>query len=475
MSTSSTDKLRDVVNDSSSFSKKEEAKKLKRKRIEENGGVRPRTTLKEMSSYKRKNKSTPIQSQLKTMHRFGAVMETVPCRNESRNYTLSIAIAGSVMSNCQTLELRTQLIGQIARAATIFHVDEIIVFDDKLSSKLNGRENFYRRSQRNRGVEHSSVKTVGKDDKTTDHENRRQEANKNVENDDNKHEGGRYLRSDAHTFMARILQYIECPQYLRRQFEMHPDLRCAGLLPPLHAPHHVRAGERSKYREGIVLDKRGSKPDSGSLVNCGIRDMPVEIDKILSPGIRCTVKIGVEAYGKPGRIKGTVVSPNTPREDDGTYWGYRTRTVDSIKGVFDNCPFSPSGYDLKIGTSERGDTTVDNHSFGLRSFKHLLIVFGGVAGIEECIDADESLKLSGDESRKLFDVWLNICPYQGSRTIRTEEAILIGLSRLSPYTSGNTPEAVTSDCSDKNKKLFETTDIQISDEEISDESSGDET
>jgi len=105
----------------------------------------------------------------------------------------------------------------------------------------------------------------------------------------------------------------------------------------------------------------------------------------------------------------------------------------------------------------------------------LLIVFGGVAGIEECIDADESLKLSGDESRKLFDVWLNICPYQGSRTIRTEEAILIGLSRLSPYTSGNTPEAVTSDCSDKNKKLFETTDIQISDEEISDESSGDET
>ena len=106
MSTSSTDKLRDVVNDSSSFSKKEEAKKLKRKRIEENGGVRPRTTLKEMSSYKRKNKSTPIQSQLKTTHRFGAVMETVPCRNESRNYTLSIAIAGSVMSNCQTLELK---------------------------------------------------------------------------------------------------------------------------------------------------------------------------------------------------------------------------------------------------------------------------------------------------------------------------------------------------------------------------------
>ena len=57
----------------------------------------------------------------------------------------------------------------------------------------------------------------------------------------------------------------------------------------------------------------------------------------------------------------------------------------------------------------------------------------GVAGIEECVDADETINISGNDSRSLFDLWLNICEYQGSRTIRTEEAVLICLSRLCPF------------------------------------------
>jgi len=102
--------------------------------------------------------------------------------------------------------------------------------------------------------------------------------------------------------------------------------------------------------------------------------------------------------------------------------------------VFDECPYE-GGYDLKIGTSERGDVTVDdvNPSFDLPHFKHLLIVFGGVAGIEECVDADETFNLSGKNSKQLFDIWVNTCPFQGSRTIRSEEAVLISLARLRPF------------------------------------------
>ena len=33
----------------------------------------------------------------------------------------------------------------------------------------------------------------------------------------------------------------------------------------------------------------------------------------------------------------------------------------------------------------------------------------------------------------LFDHYLNLCPNQGSRTIRTEEALLVGLSALKPH------------------------------------------
>ena len=100
-----------------------------------------------------------------------------------------------------------------------------------------------------------------------------------------------------------------------------------------------------------------------------------------------------------------MVSPTAPREEDGTYWGYSTRLAHSINAIFDECPYGDAGYDLKIGTSERGTVTVDDDGFSLPSFRHSLIVFGGVAGIEECVDADETLTLSGERSMTLFDMW----------------------------------------------------------------------
>lgn len=44
--------------------------------------------------------------------------------------TLSIAVPGSILENAQSPELRSYVAGQIARAAAIFQVDEIIIFDD---------------------------------------------------------------------------------------------------------------------------------------------------------------------------------------------------------------------------------------------------------------------------------------------------------------------------------------------------------
>lgn len=52
--------------------------------------------------------------------------------------------------------------------------------------------------------------------------------------------------------------------------------------------------------------------------------------------------------------------------------------------------------------------------------RHLLVVFGGVAGLEASVDADEHLTISGEDASCLFDMWVNTCPAQGSRTIRTE-------------------------------------------------------
>ncbi|KAL9248747.1 putative methyltransferase C9orf114-like protein [Drosera capensis] len=46
--------------------------------------------------------------------------------------TFSIAVPGSIIDNTQSLELATRLAGQIARAATIFRVDENVVIDQVL-------------------------------------------------------------------------------------------------------------------------------------------------------------------------------------------------------------------------------------------------------------------------------------------------------------------------------------------------------
>jgi len=92
------------------------------------------------------------------------------------------------------MELRTYLAGQIARAAGIYNVDEVIIFDENAKPLPVDQE--FRGASR---------------------------------------------KSDPNVFLARVLQYLETPQYLRKAlFPMHKDLRYAGLLNPLDAPHHVR-------------------------------------------------------------------------------------------------------------------------------------------------------------------------------------------------------------------------------------------
>lgn len=74
-------------------------------------------------------------------------------------------------------------------------------------------------------------------------------------------------------------------------------------------------------------------------------------------------------------------------------------------------------------------------SFECAPYKHLLIVFGGLQGIEAALESDETLDV--DDASLLFDHYLNTLPDQGSRTIRTEEAILISLTALRPKIAAN--------------------------------------
>jgi predicted SPOUT superfamily RNA methylase MTH1 len=194
-------------------------------------------------------------------------------------------------------------------------------------------------------------------------------------------------------------------------------------LNPLDSQHHLRITNEFLYREGIVTNKQHPK---GSFVNVGLLN-DILVDKQLPEGLRVTVKIPQESDLKSKKLKGKIVSPSEPRQRTGIYWGYNVRIANSISQVFSQSPYE-DGYDITIGTSDKGESVYSVESKSLK-FKHMLIVFGGLLGLENAVENDENLTV--DDPSLLFDKYFNVVPQQGSRTIRTEEAVLITLAALS--------------------------------------------
>ncbi len=125
------------------------------------------------------------------------------------------------------------------------------------------------------------------------------------------------------------------------------------------------------------------------------------------------------------------VHPTAPRTDAGYFWGYTVRKCDSLSAVFTQSPYE-DGYDVSIGTSERGVplSTAFPDSKQL-NFTHLLVAFGGPRGLEFATMNDGELSnIAQGRTKELFDHWVNVLPNQGTRSIRTEEAMPIALMGL---------------------------------------------
>lgn len=179
--------------------KKKSWREIHREQKEQRKSYREQNLLKKMDKKKKREKEEQqkINEQIKEK-----AMPTIS--------TISIAVPGSILDNAQSEELRTYLAGQIARAACIFKIDEIIVFDD-----LGGIKDAKRVKTDNWSTHDSETKNI----------------------------------SHCCIQLARILQYLECPQYLRKFFfPLHRDLKYTGLLNPLDAPHHLRQQSEFIFR-----------------------------------------------------------------------------------------------------------------------------------------------------------------------------------------------------------------------------------
>ena len=105
--------------------------------------------------------------------------------------------------------------------------------------------------------------------------------------------------------------------------------------------------------------------------------------------------------------------------------------ADSLESVFNECPYEV-GYDFELGTSDKGNI-IDFEDFKQwQNFKHGMVFFGGLEGIEGLVELDETSDLRPQDVEKMFDLYLNTCPEQGVRTIRTEEAILLSMAAILP-------------------------------------------
>ncbi|KAH6605210.1 hypothetical protein Trco_006917 [Trichoderma cornu-damae] len=298
-----------------------------------------------------------------------------------RGWTVSVAFPSSTIATLATAEQRIAVPSRIARALAIFSIDEVIVFDD------------------------SPV------------------ASRPLNTDTSAYTGD----TDPCHFLTHVLSYLEAPPFMRKAlFPLHPNLRLISSLPGLDTPHHPHPKESMSYREGVTIAGM-TKSSDGTLVDVGL-EKPVEIKEDIPPKTRVTIKLS-EDESEPSEC----VHPHAPRTETGFYWGYTVRKAASLSAVFTESPYE-NGYDMSIGTSERGSPASKEFPHSRRlQFNHMLIVFGGPRGIEYAAMNDEELGgmgIQGGKTRELFDHWVDVLPNQGSRTIRTEEAVFIALTAL---------------------------------------------
>lgn len=118
--------------------------------------------------------------------------------------TLSIALPCSILDNCQSLELKCYLASMIARSAVIFGVDEIVIFNDSIEAIPV--------------TETGEYAFMGK-------------------------------KSHSALMLGSILQYMECPPYMRKFLFPHKrEFDIASNMNPLNIPHHNPDVEQPPFR-----------------------------------------------------------------------------------------------------------------------------------------------------------------------------------------------------------------------------------
>ncbi|WP_439027074.1 putative RNA uridine N3 methyltransferase [Haloarchaeobius sp. DT45] len=280
--------------------------------------------------------------------------------------TISVLVPSSLVREAEDKREATRKIGYVARAATVFRADRLVVFPDEDGETRWG--------------------------------------------------GG---------FVSTVLEYATTPPYLRKEAWGHrSELEYAGILPPLRASPQTgsESNGSGSLRQGIVTEVG---PDRRVRVNCGLQH-PISLVAppdmgVPDEGERVTVRVSsrrpVRARLVDEPIEGLVVERTDltaalGREDAGLC-----------------IATSRHGEELTVGRlasltqeTQRDGMTVVFGSPG-RGLPEILGI--DVADVQAARHEDATEPNAGG-----FDLWLNSIPHQGSEVVRTEEALFATLACL---------------------------------------------
>jgi methyltransferase len=228
------------------------------------------------------------------------------------------------------------------------------------------------------------------------------------------------IQKNDSRILKTILGYLDTPQYLRRRlYPLTPELEFAGILHPIKAPHHkkfenIKSIKSGEIRVGVALNFKGTMH-----VDVGL-GMMIPCDNISSAeeGKKVNVKF-ISGHPKPRVRKASIEDTN-----DG-YWGYDIVEVPSLHVLLKEIK-SKGNAEIVI-TSRNGSSfkvKEDELFKSLKWIRNLLIVFGAPKRAVEQILSGEGQNIQN------YKFTLNMFPFQGTETVRLEEAIFGTLAIL---------------------------------------------
>ncbi len=218
-------------------------------------------------------------------------------------------------------------------------------------------------------------------------------------------------------FMSTVLEYLDTPPYLRRKiYPMSEMLKTVGRLHPIRSPHHKDKVDLKHLKSGEIrvglTERRG-----------GVLCVDVGLDFLLNyegKFHQVGKKINVKLLRKNKQILAVDV---TDKELDDMYWGYSVHYFPDLRKTIER--YNPSNLILTSKYSKyfENEEMQLNLSEGANAVTTILVIFGSPKYGLDVIFEKEGVDMNKYQSYNFF-------PFQGTQTVRLEEAVLGVLSIL---------------------------------------------